>query len=297
MMVAQKGARRRSRVTGARGWTLLFLAPVTIGIAVVYYAALQGIALGFTDWDVISAPSLIGLQNFQTLISDPRFWTAFRNTAGIVLITVPLKLVIGLVFALALNRVVKFGNFFRLALFFPFTCSVVAVSFIWKYFYDADGALNRIRETFGMPSITWMDPSIALWSVSAMIVWSGVGYIALLFLSGLQSIPAQYYEAAIIDGAGAFARFRYITLPLLTPTTFFLVVISLIAAFQTFGEVYILVGPIDSTLTLMSYIYERAFAGFQMGYASAISAVLIGLILIVTLIQLWVQRRWVSYDN
>lgn len=292
----QPAVRRQRRVTpGALRWLPLLLIPICIGLGVVYFATAQGLALGFTDWNLIEPPAWVGLQNFRAILADPRFWKSLSNTSLIVILTVPAKTVIGMLLAVAMHRVHRFGSFFRLALFFPTSCSVVAVAFIWTYFYDPDGVLNRILAVFGGPQVDWMDPSRALFSVSTMIVWAGVGYVALLFIAGLQSIPQEFYDAGTVDGASRWQLFRHITLPLLTPTTFFVIVTGLITAFQTFGEVYVLAGPADSTLTIMGYIYERAFTSFEMGYAAALSAFLIVIILVVTVIQLRLQRRWVHY--
>ncbi len=294
---AHQSTRPRSRVTpGAGRWLPVLLIPLIIGLGLVYFAAIEGLALGFTDWNLISPASFIGLDNYRDILDDPRFWTATKNTVVIVLLTVPGKIAVGFVLALALNKIRRFSSFFRLALFFPVSCSVVAVAFIWTYLYDADGVFNRIRAATGRPQVNWLEPGLALWSVSAMIIWAGVGYVALLFVAGLQSIPLEYYDAATVDGANRRQQLRHITLPLLTPTTFFVLITAMIAAMQTFGEVYVLTGPVDSTLTIMSYIYERAFTGFEMGYAAALSAFLIAAILLVTVVQLRLQRRWVTYE-
>lgn len=290
-------SRHRRLVTpGAGRWLPVLLIPILIGLGLVYFAAVQGLALGFTDWNLISEPAWIGLTNYRAIVEDPRFWTASSNTVVLVLITVPGKLVIGFVLALALNTVTRFSGLFRFGLFFPVSCSVVALAFMWTYLYDPDGVFNRALLFFGLEPVNWLEPGRALWSVSAMIIWGGVGYVALLFVAGLQSIPAEYYDAATVDGATRLQQLRHITLPLLTPTTFFLVVTSLIAGFQIFGEVYVLSGPVDSTLTIMGYIYERAFTSFEMGYAAALSAFLIAAILVVTVVQLKLQQRWVTYD-
>lgn len=272
------------------------LLPICIGLGVVYFATVQGLALGFTDWNLISAARWIGLQNFADILGDDRFWKAISNTLLIVVMTVPTRVVIGLGLAVLLNRISRLSSFFRLALFFPTSCSVVSVAFLWVYLYDQNGLFNKILAALGQAPIEWMSPKHALVSISTMIVWSSVGYVALLFLAGLQSIPQEYYDASIIDGATTWQRFRHITLPLLTPTTFFVIITSMITAFQTFGEVYVLKGPLDSTLTIMGYIYERAFTSFEMGYAAALSAFLIIILLIVTVVQLRLQRLWVNYD-
>lgn len=272
------------------------LLPICIGLGVVYFATIQGLVLGFTDWNLISAARWIGLQNFADILSDDRFWKAISNTSLIVVLTVPTRVVIGLGLAVLLSRIGRLSSFFRLALFFPTSCSVVSVAFLWVYLYDQNGLFNQILADVGQAPVEWMSPQHALVSISTMIVWASVGYVALLFLAGLQSIPQEYYDASTIDGATTWQRFRHITLPLLTPTTFFVIITSMIAAFQTFGEVYILKGPVDSTLTIMGYIYERAFTSFDMGYAAAVSAFLIIILLIVTVVQLRLQKLWVNYD-
>lgn len=287
----------RQRFTpGSRRWLPILLLPITIGLGLVYFSAFQGLALGFTDWNLISPASWVGLQNFNQIVQDPRFWLSLRNTFTIVILTVPAKVVLGLGLAVLLNRVVRGSSFFRLALFFPTSCSVVAVAFLWTYLYDVDGLFNKVLAGLGMEPVEWMAPGRALWSVSTMIVWGSIGYVSLLFLAGLQSIPQEYYDASTVDGASPWQQFLHITFPLLTPSTFFVIITSMIGALQTFGEVYVLKGPMDSTLTIMGYIYERAFTSFDMGYAAAMSGFLIVIILIVTVLQLRLQKRWVTYD-
>ncbi len=291
------GRLRAQRFTpGSRRWLPLLLLPIMLGLGLVYFSAFQGLALGFTDWNLISPANWVGLRNFSAILNDARFWLSLRNTFTIVVLTVPAKVVLGLGLAVLLNRVVRGSSFFRLALFFPTSCSVVAVAFLWTYLYDVDGLFNKILTWLGMPTIEWMSPGRALWSVSTMIVWGSIGYVSLLFLAGLQSIPQEYYDASTVDGASGWQQFRFITFPLLTPTTFFVIITSMIGALQTFGEVYVLSGPMDSTLTIMGYIYERAFTSFDMGYAAALSGFLIVIILIVTVLQLRLQRRWVTYE-
>ena len=296
---ARVAGRRPRRVTpGAAPWLPVLLLPICIGLGVVYFCAVEGLALGFTDWNLISSPAWVGLDNFAgdpgrpaVLDLDAQHRRHCRaDSAG----QAPHR---PRCLALLMMRVRRGGAFFRLALFFPATCSVVAVAFVWTYLYDVDGILNKLLVAAGAEPVEWMSTGRALWSVSAMIIWAGVGYVALLFYAGLQAIPQEYYDAAMMDGAGRVQRLRHLTLPLLSPTSFFVIVTSVISALQTFGEVYVLSGPLDSTLTIMGYIYERAFTSFAMGYAAALSAFLIVVILIVTLIQLRLQRTWVTYDT
>lgn len=248
-------------------------------------------------WAVVFLiPLVIGLANFASIVKDQRFWTAMHNTVLLVLITVPLKIVIGLGLGILLNHRVRGVSFFRLAYFFPFTCSVVAIALLWSYLYDPDGLLNTMLALFSLNKVYWLSAQNALKSISLVLVWDGMGYIALLFLAALQNIPQEYYDACRVDGASKLQQLRYVTLPLLTPTTFFVLVILLISAFQTFGEVYVLQGPQDSTLTIVQYIYEKAFSEFDMGYAAALSYILIVIIFAVTMIQLQLQKKWVRYD-
>ncbi|UWP86607.1 carbohydrate ABC transporter permease [Dactylosporangium fulvum] len=290
-----RGARRVT--PGAAPWLPVLLLPVTVGLVLVYFSAVYGLTLGFTDWDLISSSTWVGTENFAEILDDDRFWKALRNTLQIVAVTVPGKVAIGLGLAILLSRIRRLSSFFRLALFFPTSCSVVAVAFLWVYLYDPNGLFNSWLSALGFDAVKWMSPDHALTSVNVMIIWGGVGYVALLFLAGLQSIPTEYYEASRLDGASAWRQFWSITFPLLTPTTFFVVVTGIITSLQTFGEVFILAGPMDSTLTITSYIYERAFTGFEMGYSAALSAFLILILLAATCAQLWFQRKWVTYER
>lgn len=252
--------------------------------------------MGFTSWDVVRKPEWIGFDNYKYLLGDPLFWKAVKNTLYFALITIPLKLIIGLCLAILCNQGLKGSNFFKLTFFFPATCSVVAIALLWGYIYGSGGALNSVLGWLGIDPVYWMEPKKALNSVAVMSIWASVGYNALLFLAGLQNIPDDYYEAAIVDGAGKWKQFWKITLPLLSPTTFFVLVIMLIGTLQIFGEVYILKSALNSTLSIVQYIYTEAFSSFRMGYASALSFVLIIFIIIITVIQFRLQKKWVNYD-
>lgn len=265
-------------------------------MSLVLVSGAIGLALGFSHWNFITPPRWAGFDNYTALFGDRRFWKALRNTSVIVGVTVPLKVMLGLGLALLLSKLRHFATFFRLAIFFPVTASVVSAGFVWTNLYQPSGLLNRILSGLGLDTVAWLSADHALTSVNLMIVLNGAGYVALLYLAGLHSVPVEYYEAARIDGASDWQVFRHITLPLLTPTTFFVIITGVIAAVQTFGEVYIIDGPIDSTLTIAGYIYERAFTAFEMGYASALSGTLIVILLIATGAQLWFQKRWVIYD-
>ncbi|RAV16403.1 carbohydrate ABC transporter permease [Paenibacillus contaminans] len=277
-------------------WAFILLIPLLLGIALVYFSALFGFAMSFTSWDIVRKAEWVEMSNYRTMIGDELVWKAMRNTLFFLLITIPAKLVIGFFLAVLLNQKLRGIQLFRLTYFFPTACSVVAIALVWGYLYGANGFLNQILQSFGLSKVYWMDESHAMGSIAIMTLWSGMGYIALLFLAGLQNVPPDFYEASRVDGASKFQQMWKITIPLVTPTTFFILVTQIIAAFQMFGEVYLLKGPSNSTLTIVQYIFKEAFQGFRMGYASALSYILIIIILIITVIQLRIQKRWVHYD-
>jgi multiple sugar transport system permease protein len=272
------------------------LVPLMIGLGLVYFSALYGLRMSFTRWDIVRPPEWIGLENYRAVLQDELFWISVRNTARLTLLIVPLKIILGLGIALMINQPLRGITFFKLVYFFPAACSVVAIALLWGYLYDPTGLLNSMFGYLGLPKVYWLDPENAMNSIGIMNVWSGMGYIALLFLAGLQNIPTEYYEASRVDGANRLQQFWKITLPLLTPTTFFVLVILMIGALQTFGEVFILQGRLNSTRTIVQHIYNEAFARFNMGYASALAYILVVTIFIITFINLRLQKRWVNYD-
>jgi len=278
------------------GWALLMLFPLLVGIALIYFSTLFGFAMSFTEWDIVRPAQWISLENYRAMADDELVWKALRNTLLFISVSIPAKLIIGLGLAILLNRGLRGISFFRLVFFFPTACSVVAVALVWGYLYGTDGYLNILLQGIGLGKVYWLDEHNAMSSIALMSLWTGMGYIALLFLAGLQNIPGEYYEATEVDGASKFRRFWHITLPLLTPTTFFILVTQLIAAFQMFGEVYLISGPLNSTLSVVQYIFNEAFQGFRMGYASALSYMLILIIFAITVLQLIFQKKWVNYD-
>jgi multiple sugar transport system permease protein len=260
---------------------------------------LGGFAISFFRWDIITPPEFIGTGNYQTLVGDPLFWQALRNTLFYVIGAIPPAIVISLVLALALNQPLRGRTIFRTAYFLPVVSSTVAVAVLWGWMFNTQiGLLNYLLGLVGIPKVPWITSEVwAMPSVIIMSVWKSLGYNLILFLAGLQAIPNDYYEAAKIDGASAFRRFWDITLPLLSPTTFLIVVLSIIASFQVFEQTYILTGggPANSTLTLVLMIFYRGFQDFRMGYASAIAYVLFLMVFLVTLVQWRLQKRWVHY--
>jgi multiple sugar transport system permease protein len=276
------------------------VAPMMIGFAIFFLIALvASLYLSFTDWKVISAPNWVGLDNYVKLSRDRVFLDAVRNTAMLTVPNVVLRLLFSMLLAIALNTNIRFRAFYRMLFFMPVLTMPVAIATIWKWLFDPGfGPINAQLGRMGLPQPEWLNqPQTAVIAVVIVLLWSGVGYDMIIFLAGLQNIPREYYEAAQLDGAGSFRQFRDITLPLLTPTTFFLSVVAIIGSLQVFDLVYVMtrVGNINRFPTIVYYIYEEGFKNFRMGYAVSMAWVLLAVILIFTLLQFRLQRRWVHY--
>lgn len=281
-------------------WAHLLLLPTYVGLfGLVLGPVIAGFVLSFFRWNIISDPVFIGWGNYRELSQDDQFWQALRNTVYYVVGTIPPAVAISLALALALNQPLRGRALFRTTYFLPVVSSTVAVAVLWGWMYNTQiGLFNYLLGLVGIPKVPWITSETwAMPAVIIMSVWKSLGYNMILFLAGLQSIPQDYYEAAEIDGAGSFRRFWDITLPLLSPTTFLVVILSVIASFQVFEQTYILTGggPANSTLTLVLMIFYSGFQDFRMGYASAIAYVLFSLVFIVTMIQWRFQKRWVHY--
>jgi multiple sugar transport system permease protein len=295
-------ARPRSPLAAESRWAWLFLAPTLIGLAVLsagpIFAAL-GISL--TKWDLLTPPRFVGLDNFVALLSDRRFQVALRNTVYYTATSVPLGLVLGLGLALALNQRLRGISWIRTAYFLPVVTSTVAISLVWSWIYSPDhGPLNGVLGFFGLPAQRWIsDPFWAMPSIVIMSVWQGLGTTVIIFLAGLQGIPEEYYDASAVDGAGRWARFRYVTLPLLTPSIFFTGILALIESFLVFDQVYVLARPgkpFEPTVTLVYTIYENGFQNFKMGYAAAEAWVLFVIVAVLAAVYFRLQNRWVHYQ-
>jgi multiple sugar transport system permease protein len=292
--------RRSGRTRGQTLWGYLMIAPMMTGFAIFFLIALAAsLVLSLTDWDVISAPNWVGISNYARLPQDEVFVGAMRNTALLTIPNVVLRLFLSMLIAIALNSRIRFRAFYRTLFFMPVLTMPVAIATIWKWLFDPGfGPVNAQLGRLGLPQPEWLNfPETAVIAVVIVLLWSGVGYDMVIFLAGLQNIPREYYEAAQIDGASGFRQFRDITLPLLTPTTFFLTVVAIIGSLQVFDLVYVMtrVGNINRFPTIVYYIYEEGFQHFRMGYAAAIAWVLLLIILIFTLLQFRLQRRWVHY--
>lgn len=270
------------------GFTLFGLGPL-----------IASAVLSLFDYNLLGSPRWVGLDNFRRLASDAPFLQSLGNTAFF-LLGIPLGMALALVLALALNRT-RGAAFFRSLFFLPSVTSVVAVSLLWTWLYNPEfGWINSLLNRFGIAGPAWLqDPRWVKPSLILMGLWMGVGYTLLLYLAGLQSIPTSLLEAASLDGAGSWARFRHVVWPLLTPTTFFIVVLSVIGTLQTFGQIYLMTqgGPEWSSATTMYYLWQMAFQWNRMGYACAIAWALGALIVVATVVQFHMARRWVYYHD
>lgn len=281
----------------------LFLAPDLAGTLVFAVGpVLAALALGLFAWDILTPPRFVGLDNYRTLLlDDPVFRQVLFNTSTYVLGTVPVRTALALLLAIALNQQLHGLSVFRAAYFLPTITSAVAAATVWRWIYEPNfGLLNSLLYAIGVQHPpTWL--SSPAWAMPALIVlgvWQGLGFQMVIFLAGLQGIPAHLYEAAAIDGADWWARFRHITLPLISPTTFFVLIISVIGSYQVFDSAFVLTegGPGYATTTLVYYIYEYAFQFFKMGYAAAMAWILFAIVFVLTVLQFRLQARWVHYD-
>jgi multiple sugar transport system permease protein len=282
-------------------WALGFLSLALIGLlGLTLVPILVSFFLSFTDWDVLGAPNFVGLKNFIQLTRDPTFLRALWNTIYYTGVSVPLGMIISLALALALNRKLRGIGLFRTLFMIPVMASTVATALLWGLMLDPYiGLANYILQLLHLPTSGWLtDAQMAMPAIILMSVWKGLGYNMILFLAGLQSIPYELYEAARIDGAGRLHEFRFVTLPMLSPTTFFVLIVSLISSFQVFDQTYVLTkgGPQDATITLVYYVYQTGFQQLRMGYASSIAYILFFLTLAVVAVQWMTQRRWVFYQ-
>ncbi len=281
----------------------LFLSPALLLFLVFIAGPLLGaIVLSFLEWSLLGSATFVGLDNFGQLFSDPVALKAIGNTFVFTFWSIVLHIGFGLLLALAVNRAMPaaLSYFLRTAYFFPVLVSWAAVALIWNYILDPNfGFITYYLANLGLPAPNFLiDPQWAMPAIIFVDLWRTIGFTFIILLAGLQGIPAQLYEAAKVDGAGAFQRFWNITIPMLSPTLFFATIITFIGAFQIFEPMFIMTGggPNDTTLSIVQHIYEVGFRQFQMGYAAALALVVFLVIMLVTLIQLGLGRYWVHYD-
>lgn len=282
------------------GWVLLFLSPGLAGLILFTLGPiLASLGLTLFQWDLITRPVFVGLDNFRQIFASADFWIALQHTVTFVAIYIPLVMVLALAVALLLNQKVRGILVYRTAFFIPVVSSWVVISLLGKWVFNPRyGLVNYVLGLIGIHGPTWLfDPNWALLAIVLTSVWKDIGFVMVMFLGGLQAIPADYREASSLDGANDFQHFRAITLPLLSPTTLFALIISLISSFQVFDQVWIMSesGTKSATTVLVQQIVQNAFSYGRMGTAAALSWVLFAFIFAITLVQLRLQRRWVTY--
>lgn len=278
----------------------ILLAPSLIGmLAFVIAPIAASLFLSFTEWDLIGDIKWVGIENYATIIFDPAVQTALLNTLLFIAGYLPSVIIIALGLALVLNSKIKAKTFFRAVYFVPVVTSWVAVSLVWKWMLNpVYGIVNYALSLIGIDGPGWLfDPNWAMAGVILTTVWKDIGFVMVIYLAGLQDIPENLYEAASLEDANAWQKFRHITWPLLARTTFFVTTISLINSFQVFDQIWVMTqgGPAGSTSVMMELIYKNAFSYYKMGYASAISWVLFVIIFAVTITQNYLQKRRSAY--
>lgn len=303
---AQPTRQDKSRGSLQRGenlWGIAFVSPMLIGVIIlVLFPILATLVLGFADWNFVQGwdgIQWIGFQNFRQLLEDDMFIKSVRNNV-LFLLTVPVYMMISMTLAILIDRFVYMKGYFKVAYFMPYISNIVAVAVVWQVLFQPSyGPINEILRTLGMSNPPkWIaDPNFALISIMLISIWISIGFNLIIYIAGLQSIPKDLYEAADIDGANGWTKFRRITLPLLSPTSFFLLVTGIISTFKVFDIIAVMTqgGPIGSTTMMVWYLYDTAFVNLKVGYASSIAAVLFGFVMLITLGQWAAQKKWVNY--
>ncbi len=279
------------------------IAPFFLGLLGFYiWPIIQTFYFSFTKWEAFNTYSWAGLDNYKRLVQDVSLLHALRNTVTYVVMFVPMSIIISIIVATLLNQKIRGLAIYRTLFFLPVVTMPAAVAMVWKWLYNGDyGLINYVLSLFSIKAQNWLtDPKWALFAIVVVAVWSSIGNNMIIFLSGLQGISSSYYEAASIDGAGPFRKFYVITLPLLTPTIFFVTVISLIGAFQVFDLIYMMIGSrslmVENTQSVVYLFYKYAFENNDKGYASAVGIFLLVIIMLITAVQMKLQKKWVHYE-
>ena len=295
-------SRRRRPLNNDAPWALLLIAPIGIGLGVfTIWPAIQTFFFSFTKWGAFGGHTWIGIDNYLAVVRDPQFGQSLLNTfeyTGIALIGVPLSIVLA---ALLNRRGLRGLTVYRTLYYLPVVTLPAAVALVWGMLYNGDyGVINWVLGLAGIDGPSWVaDPHTVIVALGVIAIWGSIGYNMVLFLAGMQSIPRDYYEAASLDGASRWQQFTQVTVPLLTPTTFFVTIITVINSLQVFDLVFLMVGAtspaLDHARTVIYLFYQKGFVEGNGGYASAIAFVLLGIIVVLTVAQFRLQRRWVHY--
>ncbi len=304
-------------------WPMLLLAPALILLLVFrFFPIAYAFMLSFQDWGIGGSKGFIGLSNYKWLLHDPFFWQSFWNTINYAIIAVPLSIIVSLFIAALLNKGLKALGLYRTIYFLPVITSMVAVSIVWKWLYDPQrGVFNYFLTLLGIHPLKWLEeprgiielltgkelpylikgPSLALVSIALMSVWKSLGYNMVIFLAGLKNIPDVYYEAAKIDGAGPWQTLKNVTLPLLSPTTFYVAIMTTISSLQIFAPIWLMTGPppggpLGRTSVVIYYLYQKGYEEYQVGYGTAIAFVFFLFVLALTIFQKTVLEKKVYYE-
>lgn len=287
-------------------WAFLFIAPLMLGTLIFsIWPIIQSVYISFTKWDGFTEATFAGLDNYIRMFQEHQMLSEFLNTCYFAVGTIPITLIFSLITACLLNSRIKGMSLYRTIYFLPNVTMIVAVAVVWRWIMNSKyGLLTDFNNAVGIPAIQWLgNPKMIMPAVILVSIWCSIGYNAILLLAGLQGIPAYIYEASDIDGANAFVRFFKITLPMVSPTIFFVLIMLIINAFKAFDLIFMFAGAtspqgpiLDSVRTMVYGIYEKGFTFYDMGYASTEAVVLFIIILIITAIQLKCQERWVNYE-
>jgi len=284
-------------------WAYIMVAPTIIGLIVLNIIPIfQTIYLSFFKSGAFGKGNIfIGMDNYKKMFSDVQTWYAVRNTLGYTCLVVPITIVIALAIAVTLNKKLKGKGIYRTIYFIPMIAAPAAVTMVWRWLYNFNfGFINHILANFGLEKVKWTEnPNIALFSIAIIGIWSTIGYSMVILLAGLQEIPRDYYEASDIDGASSMKQFFNITLPLVSPTVFFVAVTSIITAMQVFDVIYMMIDvanpAYNRTVSLVYLFYNNSFKYSNKGYGSAIVVLLLAIIMVITVIQMKAQKKWVKY--
>ncbi|REK62736.1 MAG: ABC transporter permease [Brevibacillus sp.] len=291
-------------------WGLLMVSPYIVHFVVfVAVTFLASLYFSFSDYDILNPPKWVGLANYEKLVQDPVFWKALWNTVYFAVLFVPAQTFLALVLAVALNQKLRGLKLIRLAHFLPVISSWTVIYYVADAIFNPRfGMANSLLMRLGLEPQKWLQDELLVIPILVLVaVWKGVGYIMVIFLAGLQNVPQELYEAADIDGAGTVKKFFKITMPMISGTTFLVLILSTISTFQAFEQIYVMTGgsvdataaggPNNASLLLMVYLYREGFSFLHMGYASAIAWVLFIILFVLTLIQVKLQKRWVYYEK
>jgi multiple sugar transport system permease protein len=301
---ARRRPRRSARQRSEYWWGLAMIAPLGIGLGVFYlWPIAQTVYYSFTTWGAFGGSKWTGLANYRKLIHDPQVWGSLRNTfiyTALVLLTIPIAMVLA---AMLNQRGIRLKGMFRTLYFLPTVTMPAAIALVWVYMYNGDsGIINQGLKVFGITGPSWLgNPHTALMAIAVVGIWCQLGYAIVLYMAGLQAIPESLYEAAMIDGASSYRKFISVTVPMLSPTTLFVSVISVIGSMQMFDLVYLMIPATSpaagATNSIVKLFYQTAFQNFDGGYAAAIVLVLLVIIGLLTALQFGLQRRWVHYND